>query len=40
MSKHVEFSELKYISAVAEAYNFTRAAEGIYVSQTSLGKQI
>ena len=40
MSEHVEFRDLKYIAAVAEAGNFTRAAEGLYVSQPSLSKQI
>ena len=40
MSEHVEFRDLKYIAAVAEAGNFTRAAEGLYVAQPSLSKQI
>ena len=40
MSEHVEFRDLKYIAAVAEAGNFTRAAEGLFVSQPSLSKQI
>lgn len=40
MSEHVEFRDLKYIAAVAEAGSFTRAAEGLYVAQPSLSKQI
>lgn len=40
MSEHVEFRDLKYVAAVAEAGSFTRAAESLYVSQPSLSKQI
>ena len=40
MSELVEFRHLKYIVAVAETGNITRAAERLYVSQPSLSKQI
>ena len=40
MSEHVEFRDLRYIVAVAEAGNFTRAAENLHVSQPSLSKQV
>lgn len=40
MSEQVEFRHLKYIVAVAEAGNFTRAAERLFLSQPSLSKQI
>lgn len=40
MSDLVEFRHLKYILAVAEAANFTRAAERLFLAQPSLSKQI
>ena len=40
MSDSLEFRLLKYIVAVAEAANFTRAAERLYLAQPSLSKQI
>jgi DNA-binding transcriptional LysR family regulator len=40
MSDSVEFRHLKYIVAVAETGNFTRAAERLFVSQPALSKQI
>lgn len=40
MSDLVEFRHLKYIVAVAEAGNFTRAAERLFLAQPSLSKQI
>ena len=40
MSDSLEFRLLKYIVAVAEAANFTRAAERLFVAQPSLSKQI
>ena len=40
MSDLVEFRHLKYIVALAEAGNFTRAAEQLFLSQPSLSKQI
>jgi DNA-binding transcriptional LysR family regulator len=40
MSDLVEFRHLKYIAALAEAGNFTRAAEQLFLSQPSLSKQI
>jgi len=40
MSEFVEFRHLKYIVAIAETGNFTRAAERLFVSQPSLSKQI
>jgi DNA-binding transcriptional LysR family regulator len=40
MSELVEFRHLKYIAAVAETGNFTRAAERLFLSQPSLSKQI
>ena len=36
----VEFRHLKYIAAIAETGNFTRAAEGLFLAQPSLSKQI
>lgn len=36
----VEFRHLKYIAAVAETLNFTRAAERLFLAQPSLSKQI
>jgi DNA-binding transcriptional LysR family regulator len=36
----VEFRHLKYIVALAEAGNFTRAAEQLFLAQPSLSKQI
>ena len=36
----VEFRHLKYIAAIAEAENFTRAAERLFLAQPSLSKQI
>src|SRR5258707_13091816 len=36
----VEFRHLKYILAVAETANFTRAAEHLFLAQPSLSKQI
>jgi len=40
MSDTVEFRHLKYIVAIAETGNFTRAAERLFVSQPALSKQI
>jgi DNA-binding transcriptional LysR family regulator len=40
MSDLLEFRHLKYIVALAEAGNFTRAAEQLFLSQPSLSKQI
>jgi DNA-binding transcriptional LysR family regulator len=40
MSDLVEFRHLKYIVAVAEEANFTRAAERLFLAQPSLSKQI
>jgi DNA-binding transcriptional LysR family regulator len=40
MSDSLEFRLLKYIVAVAETSNFTRAAERLYLAQPSLSKQI
>lgn len=40
MSDLVEFRHLKYIVAVAELGNFTRAAERLFLAQPSLSKQI
>jgi len=40
MSDLVEFRHLKYIVAVAETGNFTRAAERLFLAQPSLSKQI
>jgi DNA-binding transcriptional LysR family regulator len=40
MSDLVEFRHLKYIAAVAETCNFTRAAERLFLAQPSLSKQI
>ena len=40
MSELVEFRHLKFIAAVAETGNFTRAAERLFLSQPSLSKQI
>lgn len=40
MSDAVEFRHLKYIVAIAETGNFTRAVERLFVSQPSLSKQI
>jgi DNA-binding transcriptional LysR family regulator len=40
MSDLVEFRHLKYIVAVAETANFTRAAERLFVAQPSLSRQI
>lgn len=40
MSDLVEFRHLKYIAAVAETLNFTRAAERLFLAQPSLSKQI
>jgi DNA-binding transcriptional LysR family regulator len=40
MSDLVEFRHLKYIVAVAETSNFTRAAERLFLAQPSLSKQI
>ena len=36
----VEFRHLKYIAAIAETGNFTRAAERLFLAQPSLSKQI
>ncbi|MFZ0662093.1 MAG: LysR family transcriptional regulator [Acidobacteriaceae bacterium] len=36
----VEFRHLKYIAAIAETANFTRAAERLFLAQPSLSKQI
>jgi len=40
MSDSLEFRILKYIVAVAETSNFTRAAERLFLAQPSLSKQI
>jgi DNA-binding transcriptional LysR family regulator len=40
MSDLLEFRHLKYIVAVAEEANFTRAAERLFLAQPSLSKQI
>lgn len=40
MSDLIEFRHLKYIVAVAESANFTRAAERLFLAQPSLSKQI
>jgi len=40
MSDLLEFRLLKYIAAIAETGNFTRAAEKLYVAQPSLSEQI
>jgi DNA-binding transcriptional LysR family regulator len=40
MADLVEFRHLKYIVAVAETSNFTRAAERLFLAQPSLSKQI
>jgi DNA-binding transcriptional LysR family regulator len=40
LSDLVEFRHLKYILAVAETANFTRAAERLFLAQPSLSKQI
>jgi len=40
MSVLMEFRHLKYIVAVAEIANFTRAAERLFLAQPSLSKQI
>jgi DNA-binding transcriptional LysR family regulator len=40
MSDLVEFRHLKYIVAIAEAANFTRAAERLFLAQPSLSRQI
>lgn len=40
MCDAVEFRHLKYIAAIAETANFTRAAEQLFVAQPSLSRQI
>jgi len=40
MSDVVEFRHLKYIVAVGETANFTRAAERLFLAQPSLSKQV
>jgi len=40
MSDSLEFRLLRYIVAVAETLNFTRAAERLYLAQPSLSRQI
>lgn len=40
MSESLEFRLLKYIVAVAETCNFTRAAQRLFLAQPSLSKQI
>src|ERR1035438_3847581 len=40
MSDFVEFRHLKYLVAVAEAANITRAAERLFLAQPALSKQI
>jgi len=40
MSDSLEFRLLKYILAVAETLNFTRAAQPLFLAQPSLSKQI
>jgi DNA-binding transcriptional LysR family regulator len=40
MSDYLEFRLLKYILAVAETLNFTRAAQRLFLAQPSLSKQI
>lgn len=40
MSDSLEFRLLRYIVAVAEASNFTRAAQRLFLAQPSLSKQI
>jgi DNA-binding transcriptional LysR family regulator len=39
MSDSLEFRLLKYILAVAETLNFTRAAQRLFLAQPSLSKQ-
>lgn len=40
MSDSLEFRLLKCIVSVAETFNFTRAAERLFLAQPSLSKQI
>ena len=40
MSDRLEFQHLKYILAVAETGNFTRAANRLFLTQPSLSRQI
>ena len=40
MSESLTFRLLRYISASAETLNFTRAAEHVFVAQSSLSHQI
>jgi hypothetical protein len=40
MSDLVEFRHLKYIVAIAENSNFTRAAERLFIAQPSLSRQV
>src|ERR1035441_4691662 len=40
MSDLVEFRHLKYVVAIAEAANITRAAKRLFLAQPSLSKQI
>jgi DNA-binding transcriptional LysR family regulator len=40
MSEAIEFRHLKYLLAIAEASNFTRAAQRLFVAQPSLSRQI
>jgi DNA-binding transcriptional LysR family regulator len=40
MSDNIEFRHLKYIVAIAETANFTRAAERLFLAQPSLSRQI
>jgi DNA-binding transcriptional LysR family regulator len=40
MSDNIEFRHLKYILAIAETGNFTRAANRLFLTQPSLSRQI
>jgi DNA-binding transcriptional LysR family regulator len=40
MSDNLEFRHLRYIVAIAETRNFTRAADRLFLTQPSLSRQI